>query len=86
MSTVLLRVPAAAFASQMAMMREWLNDHGCEPLRFAYDGASDDVFVIRLDFSGGDDAEAFAKRFRGQAIRNGGEETDPEATPDSLLA
>ena len=85
MSTVLLRVPATAFASQMAMMREWLNDHGYEPLRFAYDGPSDDVFVIRLDFSRGEDAEAFAKRFSGQAIRNGGGETDPEIAPGSLL-
>lgn len=86
MVTVLLRVPATAFASQMAMMREWLNDHGYEPLRFAYDSSSDDVFVIRLDFSGGEGAEAFAKRFSGQAIRNGSKETDPKVTPGSLLA
>jgi hypothetical protein len=78
MSTVLLKVPATDFASQMAIMREWLNDHGYEPLRFAYDGPSDDVFVIRLDFSRSEDAEAFAQRFSGPAIRNGGEEADPE--------
>jgi hypothetical protein len=80
-----LSVSATAFASKMAMMREWLNDYGYEPLRFAYDGPSDDVFVIRLDFSGGEDAEAFAQRFSGQAIRNGGGKTDPEITPNSLL-
>ena len=70
MYTVTLKVPVAAFASQMAMMREWLNDRRCEPSRFTYDPSGDNVFALRLDFSRGEDAEAFGKRFDAERAGN----------------
>src|SRR5271157_4286069 len=82
MYTVLVKIAAAGFAFRMAMMRGWLNGHGCEPIRFAYDTSNDDVFDIRLDFSQGEDAEAFEKCFGAERRNVSGKE---EATTSEIL-
>ena len=64
-NTVIVQVSAYDFAARLASMRDWLNDWGCQPLRFTYNASGENAFAIRLDFDRREDAEEFGKRFNG---------------------
>ena len=65
MRTVVVRVGDADFSNQMAEMREWLDRHRYEPVKFTYN-QSDSGLVISVEFPDPVEAEAFATRFDGQ--------------------
>jgi hypothetical protein len=62
--TVVVQVDDLELASQMAAMREWLDDHHCTPTRFVYDQTAD-ALVVAVEFPEDGEAEAFATRFNG---------------------
>jgi hypothetical protein len=63
--TVVVQVDDRELASQMAAMREWLDDHHCAPTRRVYDQTAD-ALVVSVEFSEDGKADAFATRFNGQ--------------------
>jgi hypothetical protein len=65
MRTVVVRVGDADFSNQMAEMREWLDRHRYEPVKFVYNQI-DGALVISVQFPNAGEAEAFATRFDGQ--------------------
>jgi hypothetical protein len=65
MRTVVVRVGDADFSNQMIEMREWLDRHRCDPVKFVYN-QSDSGLVISVEFPDPVDAKAFAARFDGQ--------------------
>jgi hypothetical protein len=64
-NTVLITVRAADLSAQMGAMREWLNEHRCEPSRFSCDQYGD-TFAVCLDFSKVEEAQDFKKHFSRQ--------------------
>lgn len=62
MHTIVIRLPGADLAAEMAEMRNWLDEHRCEPTKFtcAQEGRST---VISADFNGDAEARAFKDRF-----------------------
>jgi hypothetical protein len=65
MRTVIIRVSGEDFSTAIATMRDWLEQHGYEPIVYRYD-QDDDTIVVSVDFAVDAQAEAFAKRFGGQ--------------------
>ena len=65
MRTVVIRVSDADFSDQMAEMREWLDRHRYDPVKFVYN-QNDSGLVISVEFPDPVEAKAFAARFDGQ--------------------
>ena len=63
MRHVLIRLRAADLATEMAEMREWLDQHKYEPAKFMCDRCGD-LLVIRTEFDNDTEADAFEQRFR----------------------
>jgi hypothetical protein len=40
-NTIIVQVSAYDFAARLASMRDWLNDWGCQPLRFTYNASGE---------------------------------------------
>jgi len=70
MRAVAVRVLDADFSKEVVSMREWLDRHHCEPARFVYDQADNEVVVL-VELQSEHDAEAFALRFNGQRRATG---------------
>jgi hypothetical protein len=66
--TVVVQLDKRELASQMAAMREWLDDHHCAPTKFVYDQTAD-ALVVSVEFPNQLEAEAFATRFNGQELQ-----------------
>jgi hypothetical protein len=62
---VVIRVSDANFSNQMVEMREWLDHHRYDPVKFFYN-QTDSGIVISVQFPDAQEAEAFAARFDGQ--------------------
>jgi hypothetical protein len=62
MRTVVVRMGDADFSNQMVEMREWLDRHRYEPVKFTY-SQSDSGLVISVEFPDPVEAEAFATHF-----------------------
>jgi len=62
MRTAIVRVSDAKLSDRLAGMREWLDRHHYEPVRFVYDHA-ENALVISVEFPNERQAEAFAMRF-----------------------
>lgn len=62
MRTVVIRVPAADLANELAAMRKWLDKNGIEPLKFISNRYGN-IVGIYLEFSKETQAEAFRARF-----------------------
>ena len=62
MRTIVIRLTGADLAAEMAEMRNWLDEHRCEPAKFtcAQEGRST---VISADFNDDAEAQAFKGRF-----------------------
>jgi hypothetical protein len=65
MRTVVVRVGDADFSNQMAEMRQWLDRHRYEPVKFVYN-QTDGGLVISVGFAQAGEAEAFATHFDGR--------------------
>ena len=65
MRTVVVQFDNRELASQMAAMREWLDNHRCAPSKFVYDQTAD-ALVASVEFPEDGEADAFATRFNGQ--------------------
>jgi hypothetical protein len=66
MRRVTIRVLAGDLARAMAVMREWLDLNGHEPIAFDCRKREAQV-VLSVDFSTGVAAESFAERFGGES-------------------
>ena len=62
MRTIIIRMPAADFAAEMAAMRKWLDEHTCEPSRFT-SRRHGDVLTVCVEFNKDRDGEAFKAHF-----------------------
>ena len=65
MPIVVVRVGDADFSNKMVEMREWLDRHRYEPVKFVFN-QSDSGLVISVEFPDAVEAEAFATHFDGQ--------------------
>jgi hypothetical protein len=63
--TVVVQVDDRELASQMAAMREWLDDHHCTPTRFVYHQTAD-ALVVSVEFPEDGEADAFSRHFNRQ--------------------
>ncbi|MGH7044894.1 MAG: hypothetical protein ACREE2_00720 [Stellaceae bacterium] len=68
MRTVVLPLKAAELSTQMATMRIWLDQHRFEPSNFVCRDSSAGV-VVCVAFEVADEADAFARQFRGRIDR-----------------
>jgi len=66
MHTVTIRLSGDDFSTAMVRMRDWLEQHRCEPTAYRYD-QNDDTVVVSVNFTADTQAKAFAQRFGGQA-------------------
>jgi hypothetical protein len=66
MHTVTVRLSGDDFSTEIARMRDWLEQHRCEPTAYRYD-QNDDTVVVSVDFAVDTQATAFARRFDGQS-------------------
>jgi hypothetical protein len=64
MRTVVVQLGDADFSNQMAEMREWLDRHRCEPVKFVY-SQNERRLVIWVEFPDPAEVEAFAAHFDG---------------------
>jgi hypothetical protein len=62
MRKILVRLPPADLATEMAEMREWLDQHNYEPAKFTCDRYGD-LVVICVEFNNDAEADAFERRF-----------------------
>jgi len=65
MHTVTIRLSGDDFSTAMVRMRDWLEQHRCEPTAYRYD-QNDDTVVVSVNFTADTQAKAFAKHFDGQ--------------------
>ena len=65
MHTVTIRLSGEDFATAIMGMRDWLEEHRCEPAAYRYD-QDEDTVVVSVDFAVDTQAKAFAKHFDGQ--------------------
>ena len=65
MRIAIIRVSDAKLSYRLAGMREWLDRHHYEPVRFVYDHA-ENALVISVEFPNEWQAKAFATRFDGK--------------------
>jgi hypothetical protein len=63
MPTVMVPTPAADLAKMMSAMRSWLDRHQVQTPVFRYDVLGGGGLLMKLDFDGDRDAEAFAEEF-----------------------
>ena len=70
----------AALADSMKKMRDWLDRHRIEPAVFRY-GTTPPGLVFRVEFSGDEQAIAFAEAFGGHLIVDQTSPSDPEPCP-----
>lgn len=61
--TVELHLGADSLVARMGKMREWLDNHRCEPALFQHRGR-----VLRVDFKVEKEAMAFAEAFGGSIL------------------
>ena len=66
MHTVTIRLSGDDFSTAMVRMRDWLEQHRCEPTAYRYD-QNDDTVVVSVNFTADTQAKAFAQRFGGQS-------------------
>ncbi len=62
MRTIVIRVPAADLAAEMAAMRKWLDEDTCEPSRFT-SRRHGSVLTVCVEFNKDRDGEAFKAHF-----------------------
>ncbi|HTV44830.1 MAG TPA: hypothetical protein VMF05_05900 [Stellaceae bacterium] len=68
MRTVVLPLKAGELSTQMAAMRIWLDQHRFEPSSFVCRDSSAGI-LVRVDFKLVNEADAFARQFRGRIDR-----------------
>ena len=66
MRTFIMKLPPEAdLSSEMARMREWLDNHRCAPSTFKYDLEQESV-IIQVEFIKEEEAELFKRYFDGR--------------------
>jgi hypothetical protein len=65
-------------SAEMAAMRRWLDEHGCEPSNFTF-RRFEDMISIYVVFGKEADGEGFRARFGGQAQR-----PEPDSVAEDL--
>jgi hypothetical protein len=65
MRAVELRVGFAAFGDALSGMRQWLDHHGCHPVKFEHSTEGPGVVLISVLFEQDDIAETFRRDFGG---------------------
>jgi hypothetical protein len=66
MCTVTIRLSGEGFPTAIVTMRDWLEQHRCEPKSYRYD-QNEDAITVSVDFTVDAQAKAFAKHFGGQS-------------------
>ena len=74
MRTIVIRVPAADLAAEMAAMRKWLDARTCEPSRFT-SRRYGNILTVCVEFAKDGDGEAFRAHFDNGIRRRAGVET-----------
>jgi|HubBroStandDraft_6_1064221.scaffolds.fasta_scaffold323361_2 hypothetical protein len=81
MRTIVIRVPAADLAAEMAAMRKWLDARTCEPSRFT-SRRHGSVLTVCVEFNNDGDGEAFKAHFDREIRRRAGVETGDRMADD----
>lgn len=69
MRAVMIKVPRIDLSVELAAMRNWLDQHRCEPYRCT-SNRYHDVVAVYFEFNKDADAEAFASRFQNTKVHD----------------